>query len=194
MPLWTSALRPPTVDPPRAIVDGSPVSEPLDRYIFGPDQQCFGCGPHNHGGLRLTFTRDAQEVRVRWLPAAPYEGPPGLLHGGIQSTLADELAAWTVIGLRGLMGLTSSLQLRFVRGVRLGVELEGRGRIVSEVGAVVTVETKFTQEGEAVFGGRVSFRLMDVDGAERALGSALPEAWRRFCKPLPSGEGPGGGT
>lgn len=159
--------------------------EPIDPYLFGAEQQCFGCGPHNHGGLKLRFTREGDDVVTRWTPAPPYEGPPGILHGGIQSLLADELCAWAVVALRGRMGLTSSMQLRFLRGVKVGVEVEGRARIVSEAGAVVTVEGKFTQGGEAVFGGRVSFRLMDLPSAERILGITLPEGWHRFCQPLP---------
>jgi len=153
----------------------------LDPFAFGAEQQCFGCGPHNHGGLKLRFERDGEEVITHWTPVPPYEGPPGLLHGGIQATLADELAAWAIVGLRGKMGLTSSMQLRLFRGARLGVVLEGRAKIVAEAEDVVTVEVKFTQENQQIFGGRISFRLLAKDSYERVVGKPLPEAWARFC-------------
>src|SRR5882672_8909476 len=86
--------------------------EMLDRYTFGKEQRCFGCGPHHEHGLRLEFFRDGDEVETRFTPHADYQGPPGIFHGGLQATLADELGAWTIIGLRGQMGFTSAIDVR----------------------------------------------------------------------------------
>lgn len=158
-----------------------PEGEPLDPFTFGAEQACFGCGPHNRRGLRLRFTRIGDEVQTRFTAEAGYEGPPGLLHGGLQATLADELAAWTVIGLRQRMGLTFSIQVRLLRPARIGLEITGRGKIVSEHDKSVTVKTTLEQEGKTILTGRIIYVLPDVGAAERTLGRTLPDAWRRFC-------------
>ena len=98
--------------------------EPLDPHLFGPDQQCFGCGPTNPHGMRLQFFRDGNKAVVTTLqPREGWEGPPRVLHGGIQATLADEIAAWTVIGVTGCFGFTTSMQVRYLRPTRLHTEL-----------------------------------------------------------------------
>ena len=70
-----------------------PLPEPLDPHLFGEEQQCFGCGPHNARGMQLRFFRDGDAVVTTLQPRAGWEGPPGIVHGGILSTLADEVAA-----------------------------------------------------------------------------------------------------
>ena len=32
-------------------------------------------------------------------PDDRYQGPPGIMHGGLVTTLADEVAAWAIIGV-----------------------------------------------------------------------------------------------
>lgn len=154
--------------------------EPLDPYTFG-DQRCFGCGPNHEQGLRLRFVREGEEVVTRYDPPRDREGPPGILHGGIQATLADELAAWTLIGLRGRMGFTTAIDVRLLRPARIGGELEGRGRILAERPGVAVVGTIFRQEGKTTLRGRITYALPSAEEAARVLGGPLPEAWRRFA-------------
>ena len=79
----------------------------LDPYTFGETQTCFGCGPHNPHGLRLKFEREGDCVRTRFTLGAGYDGPPGILHGGLQAMIADEIAGWTLVGFKGRIGLTT---------------------------------------------------------------------------------------
>src|SRR5215470_8785604 len=127
----------------------------IDRYCFGAEQRCFGCGPHHEGGLRLEFFRDGDEVITRYTPNLDQEGPPGILHGGLQATLADELGAWTIIGLRGMMGFTSAIDVRLLRPARIGAEIEGRGRILVERPNLAIIGTIFKQQGKTTLRGRV---------------------------------------
>jgi len=153
---------------------------PLDQETFGPDNACFGCGPRNPIGLRLAFTREGDAVVTRFTPAPIHQGPPGIFHGGLQTALADDLAAWTIIGLRGRMGFTSSMSVRFVRPVRVGVEVVGRGRIVDEVGRLLTVKTVLEQNGRAAYTARIVYALPDRRTAEKILDGPLPDRWGRF--------------
>jgi acyl-coenzyme A thioesterase PaaI-like protein len=152
----------------------------LDPYTFGSEQRCFGCGPHHPIGFKLQFVREGSEIVVRMTPGADYEGPPGIMHGGLQTTLADELGAWTIIGLKDRMGFTTAIDVRLLRPARVGVELEGRGRIIADHGDRVIVAVIFKQGAATTLRGRISFVIPTAEGAEKILGMPLPEPWRRF--------------
>jgi acyl-coenzyme A thioesterase PaaI-like protein len=153
----------------------------IDPYTFGRDQRCFGCGPHHESGLRMKFDREGEEVVTRFVPGSEYEGPPGVFHGGLQATLADELAAWTLIGLRERMGFTSAIDVRLFRPARVGVELVGRGKILAERDTLAVIGTIFRQEGKTTLRGRVTYSLPSADEAGRILGITLPDSWRRYA-------------
>ncbi|MCK6552026.1 PaaI family thioesterase [Myxococcota bacterium] len=168
-------------DHPHAPQPG-PEPEPLDPLSFGPDQRCFGCGPNHPQGLRMRFVREGDEVVTRFVPRDGWEGPPGIFHGGLQTTLADELAAWTLIGLRGRMGFTAAIDVRLLRPARIDRELVGRGKILSEKNNVAVVSTLFAQDGKTTLRGRVTYVLPTEAEAEKILQAPLPEPWRRFAR------------
>jgi len=159
-----------------------PALVPLDPAIFGPDSPCFGCSPAHPTGFRLGFGRDGDAITTTFLPGAQHQGPPGVMHGGLVLTVADELAAWTVIGVTGRFGFTASVHARLARPVRIGVEVRGTGRVARDNGRAVTVEVELTQEGSRTLRGEFDFVVLDERGAERVLGGPLPEAWKRFAR------------
>ena len=66
---------------------------------------CFGCGPDNPRGLRLSFRRMGDRVETSLLTQVTMEGWPGLLHSGILYTAMLETANWTVYGVTGRVGV-----------------------------------------------------------------------------------------
>lgn len=154
----------------------------LDGSIFGPGQPCFGCAPDHPIGFHLTFTREGDEIVTRFVPGDRYQGPPGIMHGGLVGTLADELGAWAIIGLLEKFGFTAHMSGKLHRPARTGVEIEGRARITKEGSRVVDVAVTLAQEGTAVYTGELRFVLLDQRGAERMLGGPLPEAWKHFSR------------
>lgn len=99
----------------------------------GPEDHCFGCGQHNPHGLRLRFRVGlAGEVESRYEAPAFQAGAPGVLHGGIQAALLDE-----VLGMAAHRGLerpdtwlvTADFQLHYRRPAPTGVPLRVRGRL-----------------------------------------------------------------
>jgi len=154
----------------------------LDGSLFGPGQPCFGCAPDHPIGFRLRFTREGDDVVTRFVPAERYQGPPGIMHGGLVAALADEIGAWAIIGLLEKFGFTAQMSGKLHRPARIGVEIEGRGRIAKPGTRVVEVAVTLSQEGTPVYTGELRFVLLDEKGAERMLGGPLPEAWRRFSR------------
>jgi len=156
--------------------------EELDPYVFGAGQPCFGCSPEHPFGFHLRFVRDGDEVVTQFTPGERYQGPPGIMHGGLVTTLADEIGAWAIIGTLGKFGFTASLTAKLHKPVRIGVPLEGRGRITRDARRVAQVAVTITQEAQKVFTGDLTFVILDEAGAEKLLGGPLPEAWRKFSR------------
>lgn len=154
----------------------------LDPHLFGPDQPCFGCSPDHPIGFRLRFFLDGDDVITRFLPHDRYQGPPGVMHGGLVSTLADEIAAWTVIGLRRRFGFTAAIEARLKKPVRIGEEVVGRGRITRDTPRIVEIHVELTQADVLCFTGEFTFALLDRAAAERLLGKALPASWEPFAR------------
>ncbi|AKF08128.1 PaaI family thioesterase [Sandaracinus amylolyticus] len=155
---------------------------PLDGHLFGPGQPCFGCGPDHPYGFHLTFAREGDEIVTRFTPGDRYQGPPGIMHGGLVSTLADEVAAWALIGLLGKFGFTASFDAKLHKAVRIGVPLEGRSVITRDARRIVDVAVRIVQDGADAFTGSFRFVVLDQGGAERMLGGPIPDAWKRFCR------------
>jgi uncharacterized protein (TIGR00369 family) len=152
--------------------------EALDPYTFGAEQTCFGCGPSNERGLRLRFVREGDSVVTRFTPTAGLDGPPGVLHGGLQAMVADEVAGWALVGLLGRMGFTTSMNVRYMRPMRLDQEIEARASIVRQAGAIVVLRVALSQGGRAGCRAQISYMLPTEAGAEKTMERPLPESWR----------------
>ena len=156
--------------------------EALDPYVFGQDQPCFGCSQNHPIGFRLKFFRDGDSVVTHFTPGERYQGPPHVMHGGLVTTLADEIAAWTVLALAGKFGFTAKLSARLKKPVKIGVELVGRGRATRITSRVVDVEVILSQAGVELFTGEFTFAVLDRGAAEKLLGSNLSESWAKLAR------------
>ncbi len=162
---------------------------PLDPLRFGPDQPCFGCGPRNDVGMQLTFFREGDSVVTTLVPRAGWEGPPGIVHGGLQATLADEVGAWTVVELTGWFGFTASMQLRYLRPARVDAPIEARGRLVEQDGGRAVVRLVLSQHGAKLLTGTATYVMPTREAAERLIGP-LPPAWQGMVRPADPPEDP----
>ena len=62
-------------------------------------RMCFVCGRENPVGLKLEFhaSEDEKEVRAYLTIPEAYQGYPGVVHGGIVSTILDEVSGRAVM-------------------------------------------------------------------------------------------------
>lgn len=122
-------------------------------------QRCFACGFRNDAGLMLTFHREGEEVVSEWTPDARFAGFPGVVHGGILSTLLDEALSRTT-SIEGRWMMTARLEVRFRMPAPLGQALRirahaisSRSRMVRSVGEIrlVSDPAVVIAEAEGVF-------------------------------------------
>lgn len=103
----------------------SPCPEELPPY-----KGCFVCDKDNACGLQLQFYLDGDRAYAEFVPSGRFQGYTGMLHGGIISTLLDEVMVKAISG-QGVDVVTAKMETRFRRPVPLGRKLFVEGRIVS---------------------------------------------------------------
>ena len=123
------------------------------------DYYCFGCSPHNPIGLQLEFYETEEGIEAIWEPKKYYEGYPGIIHGGIQSTMLDEVTAWTLYIKAKTAGVTSRLNVKYkkpVSSAQSKIILKGKlekiqKNIVYLSGCILDENNIICAEAEAVY-------------------------------------------
>ena len=113
------------------------------------DYNCFGCSPFNEIGLQLEFWESGEEMLAKWQPRKSLEGWMNVVHGGIQAALLDELAGWIVLIKIKTAGVTSQMNVRYIKPVAISKgEVTVRGKVVSFDKKLATIATSlFDGEG-----------------------------------------------
>jgi acyl-coenzyme A thioesterase PaaI-like protein len=158
-----------------------------DRKIPIPileGHDCFACGTNNPVGLKLDFYRQGNSICSDMVLSRHHVGWENMAHGGIISTLLDEVMSWTVIYFKRAFSVTRRMHVRFLKPVPVEVELTAKGSIASD-------DKSRTCKAEAVLldpGGNV---LSRAEGDFAVLSgddfSALPadfkkQMWKLFEK------------
>ncbi|RMD83272.1 MAG: PaaI family thioesterase [Candidatus Dadabacteria bacterium] len=107
---------------------------------------CFGCGPANPVGLRLSFHREGNEVVAWAVLGRQYAGYKDFVHGGIVATMLDEAMGWALFHLGGVYGVTRSLAVNYRRPVLVGRRVAVRSSIVERDGNTLRVESRLVDE------------------------------------------------
>ena len=91
---------------------------------------CFACGTANPIGLKLEFYRLADSICSDITLKKVHEGWENLAHGGIISTLLDEVMSWAVLYFRRVLFVTRKMKTKYVRPVLIGTPLTVRGSLI----------------------------------------------------------------
>jgi acyl-coenzyme A thioesterase PaaI-like protein len=115
------------------------------------DHNCFGCGSLSPGGLHLHFYEqsDGDGVWAPFTPTTEFEGYGGMIHGGIISTLLDEIMAWSLYRLE-IWAVTATMSTRFRKPVEVGVPVRLVGRLVRDRGRILEVAGEVRREADDV--------------------------------------------
>lgn len=93
---------------------------------------CFACGTANPIGLNLQFYRFNESICADITLGKYHEGWQNMAHGGILSTLLDEVMSWTIIYFRRVFFVTRRMEIKYVRPVPIGAPLTVRGHLREE--------------------------------------------------------------
>ncbi|MFX0015312.1 MAG: PaaI family thioesterase [Promethearchaeota archaeon] len=108
---------------------------------------CFGCSSTNKYGLQLQFYLSGDnECFTECKISDQYCGFNGFVHGGIITTLLDEVAAWTIISQLFKIAITHEITTRYLNPVPTNTIIRVAAEIVSFNEKVVDVRSKITSE------------------------------------------------
>ncbi len=113
---------------------------------------CFICGEDNPVGLKLDFffDREREMAWAEFIPGREHEGYRDLLHGGIISSLLDEVMAKAILA-GGIPVVTSRLTVEFRKPALIGEKLRAEGRITGHKSrAFFTTGQLFGEDGRLV--------------------------------------------
>lgn len=95
---------------------------------FLMDNKCFACGSENPIGLRLNI-RENQEGVSALIKLCPFfQGYHEVIHGGIVSTILDEMAVWASFK-KGHKAVTAELNVRIKKPMFVDAEYYAFGRV-----------------------------------------------------------------
>ena len=96
---------------------------------FADDGHCFVCGPDNPIGLKLEFTFDGKRMMTEFVPRKEHQGYMDIVHGGIVSTLLDEIMVKLAIAM-GMPAVTAQMDIRLKKALKVGEKIIVEGEII----------------------------------------------------------------
>jgi uncharacterized protein (TIGR00369 family) len=135
------------------------IINPFVEIGRGHEYNCFGCSPFNEIGLHLDFWEDGDELVAKWQPRKSLEGWMGILHGGIQATLLDEMAGWVVMIKMKTAGVTAAMNVEYFKPLNISVgEITIRGKLISAEKRIAKIECSlFDNDGVEYAKGRLDY-------------------------------------
>ena len=114
------------------------------------DYNCVGCCPDNKNGLHLVFWEDGDDIVTRWSPTRDWQSWSNTLHGGVQALLIDETAGWVIFRKLQTTGVTSKLEVKYLKPVVLQQEfITLRARINKMMRNVAFIDVEiYNEQGE----------------------------------------------
>ena len=105
-------------------------------------------------GAAYGFFEDGDDIVAFWKPQGTYQGWLRTLHGGIQTTLMDELAGWVVLRKLQTSGVTSRLDAKFMKSISTDEpQLTIRGRMTDRKRNAIFIETEIYNPARTCDGG-----------------------------------------
>ena len=129
--------------------DPVPAASPDRQLAVREDHYCFGCGQQNPIGLKLPFFEEGATGRVwaPWTPSPEHQGFEGIAHGGLITTVLDEVMGW-VIYQRQLWAVTGTINVRFRKPVEIGVETRAVAWLARETGRKIDVAAELRRASD----------------------------------------------
>jgi len=127
------------------VLDGKITREKTMNLV--DDSTCFVCGKDNNNGLQLDIKMD-KESGTAWAETVIDErfcGWTGVVHGGIVSSLLDELMAYAAFTVYK-SGVTGEMTVKFKKPVPTGKKIRIEGKIESNKGRIIFTSAKILFE------------------------------------------------
>ena len=133
------------------------------------NHNCFGCSPVNPSGLQMRFFTDGSAVYSRVQVPEHLCGWSNIVHGGVLTTILDEVMSWSAITLLKRIALTRGIAVEFIKPVHVGSELKAEGRVreTGDKNDAVTEGVLYDVSGEPCARASATFKVFSPAVARR---------------------------
>lgn len=121
---------------------------------FWPENRCFGCGGANPDGLHLKSFEVDGGLEAEWIPDPRYEGPPGVVNGGVMSVPMDCHGTWAAMvalgaaeGAGPIPAVTAGYSVRLIAPTPVGQPVHLRAEVTACEGRKAKVHITATSRG-----------------------------------------------
>ena len=106
------------------------IKEAFRQLPTSSSHNCFACSPRNSAGLQMRFFTDEEAVFSRVTIPQHLCGWNNVAHGGVISTILDEVMSWTAMYLLKRVSLTQTMTVEFIKPVSSSTVMEAEGTVV----------------------------------------------------------------
>jgi uncharacterized protein (TIGR00369 family) len=114
---------------------------------------CFACGTANPIGLNLEFYVSGDRVCSNVTLGRYHVGWADITHGGILSTLLDEIMSWTILYFERIFFVTRKMEVKYIKPVSTGIPLVVSGRMSTETknSKIITARGEIRDENNILY-------------------------------------------
>jgi uncharacterized protein (TIGR00369 family) len=149
---------------------------------------CFVCGTENSFGLHSQFlTLSDGRVCCLFTAREEHQGYPGRIHGGIISSVLDELIGRLLqVNDPNAFAVTIELNVKYRKPVPLGVELKAIAWTKAETARMLEGEAElYLPDGSVAIQARAKYLKLNI---ESIAPGGLPDSdWYADLRPVPEG-------
>ncbi|MBI5098340.1 MAG: PaaI family thioesterase [Nitrospirae bacterium] len=113
------------------------------------DHYCFVCGKKNPIGLKLDFSFDGKTITTEFVPQKEHQGYFNIVHGGIISTLLDEVMVKLAIEM-GMPAVTAHMNIRLRKALNVGEKITVQAEILKDTKKILEVYAKAVTEDNVI--------------------------------------------
>ncbi len=118
------------------------------KTSFIDDDYCFACGKRNPFGLHLSFYEEGGGLCTDVTPSPHWQGFSGVMHGGLQSTVLDDLMSNHLFRLERVWVVTGELKVRYHGPVPLDHDLTFSSKVTERKGRIWLMEGACRLKGD----------------------------------------------
>jgi hypothetical protein len=120
-----------------------------NKYFF--TDNCFCCGRKNLKGLRINIEKHDEYSLIKCNIPSEYESYPGIVHGGIISTLLDE-ALWYAFYFKDIFTFTRKLSVTYKKSIPTNLPILVKGEVVKKLrGNLWSAKATIFDENDVVY-------------------------------------------
>ena len=107
---------------------------------------CFVCGKNNPIGLNIAFFKDQDKIKAEFIPESKHQGFKGIVHGGILSSILDEIMGRTAIITRDVMTMTVEINIKYRKKALVGEKIIFAAQMTKDLGRMIEAQAEARSE------------------------------------------------